>query len=106
MKKIVAIFLLCLPLAGGSLLLPMEEGYARDRSERWDDRRGVRRAYAAGAASAYRRDRRHERRERHYDRREREERRERRERREDRRDAARAAIAIGAAAAIINATRY
>ena len=114
MKKIIVTLLLSLTLVGGGVLLPVEDGYAGSdrreqrrayragkvvghrRSERRHDRRDRRRAYAAGAAVSHRR---HERRD-HY--REREERYERRERRNN---VAGAVIAIGAAAAIINATK-
>jgi hypothetical protein len=68
---------------------------ARDRHERWEDRRTVRRAYVAGAIAAHRREEWRERREvrERWD--------DRRERREARRDAARAAVVIGIGAAIV-----
>ena len=104
MKKIILTLTLSLFLVGGGLFLPVEEGHARgergERAERREDRRDVRRAYAAGAVGSHRRG---ERRERREDRRD--ERHERHERREDRRDVARAAVAVGAAAAIIDAAK-
>jgi hypothetical protein len=78
-----------------------DDALARDRSERWEDRRTARRAYIAGAIASHRRE---DRRERWESRERREgwgERSERSERRESRRDAARAAVVIGVGAAII-----
>ena len=118
MKKIIVTLLLSLTLVGGGVLLPIEDGYAGSdrrekrrayragkvvghrRSERRHDRRDRRRAYAAGAVVSHRRHERREYRRDRYDERE-----ERYERRERRRNVAGAVIAIGAAAAIINATK-
>jgi uncharacterized membrane protein YccC len=76
-------------------LITLSDALARDRHERWEDRRTARRAYVAGAIAQHRREEWRERRDDRW------ERRERRERREDRRDAARAAIAVGVGAAIV-----
>ncbi len=92
------------PFATALVIGVADDALARDRSERWEDRRTARRAYIAGAIASHRREDRRERwesRERRESWGERSERSERSERRESRRDAARAAVVIGVGAAII-----
>ncbi len=95
MKKYLFSLLLCMPLIGGGMLVTMSEGHAgpNDRRERKQDVRSDRREVKQDVRSDRRevkqdvRSERHE----HY------------ERHETASDVARAAVAVGAAAAIVDA---
>ena len=95
MNKYLLSLLLCLPLTGGGVLVTVDQAYAGpdDRRERKQDVRSDRREYKQDVHSDRREVRQDVRQERH----------EHYERHETASDVARAAVAVGAAAAIVNA---